>query len=90
MRTRPAHPSIQGLTVDHVLDSFLIFLAQVNQTSLSFAKLVATGSIEESRPRAKDGSVNVVFPRVAFDSKIRVFTTQVEPSQDQRPCQRQK
>lgn len=50
MHSRPAHPSIQGLTVDHVLDGFFILLAQVNQTGLSFAKLVATGSVEESRP----------------------------------------
>jgi hypothetical protein len=38
------------LTVDHVLDCLLILLAQVDQTGLSFAELVATGSIEESGP----------------------------------------
>jgi hypothetical protein len=80
MRTRPAYPNIQGLTVDHVLDCLLILLAQIDQTSLSFAKLVATGSIEESGPGAENSSVNVVLSRVAFDSEIRVFTTQVESS----------
>lgn len=43
------YPRIQGLTVDHVLDGFFVLLAQVDQTGLSFAKLVAAGAIEESR-----------------------------------------
>lgn len=83
------HPDVQGLTVDHVLDSFFIFLAQIDQASLSFTKLVATSSIKESRPGTKNGSMNGIFSRIAFDSQIRIFTTQVEPSLDQRPSREQ-
>lgn len=89
MRTIPVHPDVQGLTVDHVLDCFFIFLAQIDYTSLSFTKLVATSSIKESRPGAKYGSMNGILSRVAFDSKIRVFTTQMEPSLDQQPSREQ-
>ena len=44
-------------TTNHVLDGFFVVFSQIYHTSLGLAELVATSTVEETRPRAQDGSV---------------------------------
>ena len=64
--------------MDHLLHSFHIVLAEVNDTGVGLAELIAASAVEEAAPRAKDGLVNRPLTVVASDSKVRVFAAKVQ------------
>ena len=53
--------------MNHLLDSFFVILAQINDTRVRFPKLVATGSIEEAASTAEDCTMDRPGAVVACD-----------------------
>ena len=68
----------QGHTMDHLIDSFFVVLAQIDASGLSFPEGVAAGAVEETAPRAHDGSVDSPLPVVACDGQVGIFASHVE------------
>lgn len=65
--------------MDHVLNSFLVILAQINDACFGFSELIAAGTVEETRSGAKNSPVDVPFPCLADDGQIGVSATKVQP-----------
>lgn len=64
--------------MNHVFDCFLVIFAKVNHARLSFAELVAACTVEETGAGAQDGAMHRPLFRVAPNSQVGVFTTEVK------------
>jgi hypothetical protein len=64
--------------VNHMFNGFFIIVAQVDDASVSLAKMVAACAVEESAAGAQDNLVDEPFAVVAGDGEIRVFSTEVQ------------
>lgn len=77
--TQPRSQDADLLTMNHLVNSIFAVLAQINDTGICFAKLVAASAVEEAAPRAYDGSMDSPPPVIANNGQIGVFSAQMKP-----------
>lgn len=63
--------------MDHLLDSFFIVFAQIDNSGEGFRELSATGTVEESAPRTDNCSVDEPFSVIASNPQIRVLSSEM-------------
>ena len=64
--------------MDHMLDGFLVIVAQVDDASVSLAKTVAACTVEKAAAGAQNDFVDEPLAVVAGDGQIRVLSTEVQ------------
>lgn len=64
--------------MDHMLDGFLVIVAQVDDASVSLAETIAACTVEEAAAGAQNDLVDEPLAVVAGDGQIRVFSTEVQ------------
>lgn len=67
-------------TVNHLINSFLVVFAQVNNTCARLLELMRTCAVEEPASRAHNGSVYGPLLGIASNCKIRETSADMQPA----------